>query len=184
MPSLPSPLVKYGLNATKEIEYLIQDRWGHKQEETMKPTLSRIRNIIKAHIDDFAASSLITAFAILIIHTLLLQFNEDKLPTSLANYVMTKITVTWMLAAFALVPPLAIIFMRTAHSVTGSTTRTTDPNAQKRFFFMAAGVFWASLSVLGVSIINNIDYLILGSMILSLTSWICMIRAAGSNVVL
>lgn len=151
----------------------------------MKPTLAKLKIILRSNIDSFVNSAIIssllyTTVYVLVSHLLLSQGALN----GIRDFQLTHAASLTGMTIFFVLPVAIYLLHQTSQSVNGIGLKPTDPVKAKRFLFMQSGIMWASLAVLCIAVVQSVDYLALAALVVGLINWAAIHRTVGAYAVL
>lgn len=133
----------------------------------MQYTLKRVKAIVSANYNSFVTSALLTALAMLVVYII---FRNIK--SSVEDF---DFTTTWQIAfvlLFFAIPVLDHLAFHISNLSNGLKSVQLDTKITKRNLFLLAGILWASVGALVVSVLaGSLDYLAFASAALIIISW-------------
>lgn len=151
----------------------------------MKPTIAKLKIILRSNVDSFVNSAIVSSLLYFVVY-ILISHLLPKLHTIdlIREYQLTHTGLLIGALLFFTIPVVIYLLQQISQSVNGISLKPTDSVKAKRFLFIHAGIMWVSLAVIVISIAQNVDYLALGALILSLINWVSIHRTFGAYVVL
>jgi hypothetical protein len=151
----------------------------------MKPTLARLKIILRSNVDSFVNSAIISSVLYLAVYILVSHLLPGMhVLNGVRNFRITHAILLGGAVLFFSLPVAIYMLHQTSQSLNGITLKPTDPVKAKHFLFMQSGILWTSLAILCVAIAQNVDYLALTALIVGLINWVAIHRTVGAYAIL
>jgi hypothetical protein len=151
----------------------------------LKPSLQKLRIIVRSNIDSFLNSALIAVGCYALVYFLIhFVFDKAGLTQHIIAYRLHKpILIIGVSLAFGI--PLVVYFwIRFSQATSGVSAKPTDDIKAKRSLFVQFGILWTSLGVAVLCLVQKIDYLTLIASIVAAFNWVSIHRTIGAYVLL